>query len=120
MTSRGPILVLDDDPDLLELVRRALEHEGWRVVTAPDAETAFAAFERERPCLMFVDLMLPHVDGESFLEQLRGRWGQIPPVVLLTASEARVRVAERLEADATLAKPFDLADVRALARAHCG
>lgn len=113
-----PILVLDDDPDVLGLVQRTLSEAGWRVVTATDAPSALALCEQEHPCLLLVDLMLPHMDGEAFVEEIRRRSPHPPPaVVLLTASEARQQVAERLGVP-SLPKPFELEDVCAVAREH--
>lgn len=111
-----PILILDDDRDLLALLRRAVEQMGYPVVTATDAPTALELSEQRDPQLIIADLMLPHVDGEAFLEQYRRqRSGQRTcPVMLLTASAQRKKVARRMEVQATLAKPFSLADLKEL------
>jgi CheY-like chemotaxis protein len=67
--------------------------------------------------MLFVDLMMPHLDGEELLRVL-GR--PRPPVVLVTASVRRLEVAERFEIEDALEKPFDLEQVRRLARKHLG
>lgn len=116
MASRkGPILVIDDDPDLCAMLKRTLEHEGWRVVTASDGIQAIRAYELNRPSLLLVDLMMPNLDGEELLRVLGPTR---PPVVLVTASVRRLEVAERFAADDTLEKPFDLDDVVAIVRRH--
>jgi CheY-like chemotaxis protein len=121
MTDPESILVLDDDPDLVGLVRRVLEGEGWTVRSAFDAREALKLCEESMPCLLLVDLMLPHMDGEAFLSELRSRFPDTSPkVALLTASAVREEVAERAEVDASLPKPFELDDVRALVRQLCG
>lgn len=111
------ILILDDDTDLLGLLERALRTEGYHVVSATNAADALALCDDAEPALVIADLMLPHVDGEAFLEQYRRRWPHSRcPVILLTASALREEVAERMGVSATLPKPFALDDLRALVR----
>jgi CheY-like chemotaxis protein len=112
-----PILVIDDDPEIRDILCRTLEHEGYRVVTAGDGMQAIRAYELNRPSMLFVDLMMPTLDGEELLRIL-GR--PRPPVVLVTASVRRGAVAERFEIDDTLEKPFDLEEIRRLAKKHVG
>lgn len=112
-----PILILDDDTDLLGLLVRALRSEGHRVISATNAADALALSAEEEPALIIADLMLPHVDGEAFLEEYRRQWPESRcPVMLLTASATREKVAERMGVSATLPKPFALEDLRALVR----
>ncbi|MFW5875256.1 MAG: response regulator [Myxococcota bacterium] len=113
-----PILILDDDRDLLALLRRAVEQMGYPVVTATDAPTALELSEQREPQLIIADLMLPRIDGEAFLEQYRRQWPQRRPcpVMLLTASAQREKVARRMEVQAALAKPFSLADLKEVVR----
>ncbi len=117
MQKRGPILVIDDDPDLAALIKRTLEHDGWRVVTAGDGMEAMRAYELNRPSMLFVDLMMPRLDGDKLLEIL-GR--PRPPVVLVTASVRRADVAAQHALDDALEKPFDIQEVVALARKYLG
>lgn len=115
MAKRGPILVIDDDPDLCEMLKKALEHAGHRVVTASDGMQAIRAYELNRPGMLFVDLMMPHLDGEELLRVL----GEPrPPVVLITASVRREEVAERFKVDHALEKPFDIKKVQELANTY--
>lgn len=111
----APILVIDDDPDICELLRRVLETDGFRVVTANDGMQAVRAYELNRPSMLFVDLMMPHLDGEELLRMLGT---PRPPVVLVTASARIHEVAEQYRVDAALEKPFDIEAVRTLARQH--
>lgn len=111
----GPILVIDDDPDLCALLRLTLEHDGHRVVTACDGMEAIRAYELNRPSMLFVDLMMPQLDGEELLRVLGT---PRPPVVLITASVRREEVAERFGIKDALEKPFDIEHVKALARKH--
>src|SRR2546430_17609034 len=59
----GSVLVVDDDPKILELVRAYLQRAGYAVVTAVDGEDALRKIEAQRPNLVVLDVMLPHVDG---------------------------------------------------------
>lgn len=113
----GPILVIDDDPDICDILVRTLGAEGYRVVTAKNGMEAMREYELNRPSMLFVDLMMPHLDGEELLRVI-GR--PRPPVVLVTASVRRLEVAERFEVEDALEKPFDLEQVRRLARKHLG
>ena len=115
--TQGPILVIDDDPDLCEIIKRTLQHDGREVITASDGMRAIRAYELNHPCMLFVDLMMPNLDGEELLRVI-GK--PRPPVVLITASVRREEVAERYDIPDTLEKPFDIADVKALARKYLG
>lgn len=114
---RRPILVVDDDADVVALARRALEHAGWLVETTTDPRDALELAERVRPCLVLVDLMMPHMDGEELLLALRQRLAgdEMPKLALVSAAYSRAEVARRLDVDASIAKPFDLTDLRDLA-----
>lgn len=113
----GPILVIDDDPEICDILVRTLEGAGYRVVTAKNGMEAMREYELNRPSMLFVDLMMPHLDGE---ELLRVIGTPRPPVVLVTASVRRLEVAERFQLEDALEKPFDLDQVRRLAREHLG
>ena len=109
--------MIDDDPDLCDILERTLTHAGYEVITASDGMRAIRAFELNRPAMLFVDLMMPNLDGEELLRVLGT---PRPPVVLITASVRREEVAERFDIADTLEKPFDIEDVKALAKKHLG
>jgi DNA-binding response OmpR family regulator len=113
----GPILVIDDDPDLCEILKRTLTHAGYEVVTASDGMRAIRAYELNHPSMLFVDLMMPNLDGEELLRVL-GK--PRPPVVLITASVRREEVAARFDIPDTLEKPFNIEHVKALADKYLG
>lgn len=113
--AQRPILVVDDDPDLCAMLRKALEHDGHNIVTAANGMEAIREYELNRPCLLFVDLMMPSLDGEEFLRVLGD---PRPPVVLVTASVRRDEVADRFAVEASVEKPFDIKTIRALARKY--
>jgi diguanylate cyclase (GGDEF)-like protein len=116
------VLVVDDDPDIRNLVAARLEGEGYRVSTAPDAEAALAAAQASLPDLMLVDVGLPGRDGYELCRQLAALGPGAPPVMFLTAhDDLRSRVTG-LDAGAVdyVGKPFHgdelLARVRAALR----
>ncbi len=113
--ARGPILVLDDDPDILRILGSVIERMGREVLPAADPRTALALCKERHPSLAFVDLMLPHMDGEAFIAQLRASGLEtLPKIVIISASAIREEVAIRLDIDAVVPKPFDLEEVREL------
>src|SRR5438045_8659789 len=65
------ILVVDDDPIVLTIMRRTLEREGYRVFTASEVNTGLALAEREGPSLVFVDLMMPVRSGFQLVERVK-------------------------------------------------
>ena len=80
------VLVVDDEPDLVELLQYALETEGFRVLTASDGVAGLAIAEAEKPDLIVVDIMMPRMDGIALTEQLRERAAlRLTPILMLTA-----------------------------------
>jgi DNA-binding response OmpR family regulator len=106
----APILVVDDDPKILALVRTYLERERYRVVTASTGRAALAAIA-EHPRLVVLDLMIPEVDGMEVIRRARLH-GDVPILVL----SARGAVGDRIQAltegaDDYLPKPFSPAEL---------
>ena len=87
MTEKARILVVDDEPNITELVSMALRYEGFDVEVASDGRSALARATAFRPDLMVLDVMLPDVDGFGVLKRIRAD-GQRVPVVFLTARDA--------------------------------
>ena len=101
------ILVVDDDPDILQTLGLCLSTEGYRVLMAANGREALDILERERPSVILLDLMMPVMDGWAFREEQR-RAGSTVPVVLLSAA-GRLEEHERaLGAAVVISKPFDL------------
>jgi len=101
------ILVVDDERNIVELLRLYLEKEGWAVLAAADGEEGLALHARHDPDLVILDLMLPKVDGFEVCRELRRR-GDVP-IVMLTARDDVVDsiVGLELGADDYVAKPFN-------------
>jgi two-component system alkaline phosphatase synthesis response regulator PhoP len=114
------VLVVDDERNIVELVRLYLEKEGFAVVTAADGEQALTQFERIDPDLVVLDLMLPKMDGFEVCRQLRRR--SDVPILMLTARSEDVDAIVGLElgADDYVTKPFNpralVARVKAILR----
>lgn len=111
------ILVVDDEPHILNFLRMGLSHEGFQVATAEDAETAVQRVEEFEPHLVLLDLMLPGIDGL----QLAERFLQDPELAIIMVT-ARDQVADRIVglnigADDYIVKPFDFDELVARVRA---
>jgi DNA-binding response OmpR family regulator len=111
------VLVVDDEPMVREVLGRYLEREGYAVETAADGEQALDAFDRSRPDLVLLDLMLPKVDGLEVFRRMAGPDG--PAVIMLTArgEESDRVVGLELGADDYVTKPFSPREVVARVRA---
>jgi CheY-like chemotaxis protein len=92
-----PVLLVEDQADLRELMRHILEQEGWVVAEAENGRVALAKLADNCPELIVLDLMMPEMDGFSFLEALRQRapWRLIP-VVVVTAKDLTAEDRQRL------------------------
>jgi CheY-like chemotaxis protein len=106
----APILVVDDDPSILQTVAAILRMEDYPVETARNGAEALAAVERTPPSLVLLDMRMPVLDGWGFAQALRERGMQLPIVVMTAAHDTR-RWAEEIGAAGYLAKPFDLTDL---------
>ena len=104
------VLVVDDDPDIRELLFTALEDEGFEVVPAGNGQEALAVIQSFRPDVIVLDLMMPVMDGWQFARELRARDEDIPIVLLSAARDLRTH-AKALSAADIIEKPFDLAEL---------
>lgn len=117
---KGTILLIDDEKDLIELVRYNLERDGFDVIAAADGQSGLEIVRKHRPDLVVLDLMMPGLDGLAVCRQLRAdpRSGGIP-VIMLTAraTEADRIVGLELGADDYITKPFSPREVVARVKA---
>jgi DNA-binding response OmpR family regulator len=106
------LLVVDDDADIRQLMKIFLEAEGYRVNVASDGIDAFEQLDAGlRPGLILLDLMMPRMDGEQFLEQFRSsRFKKVPVVILAGHCTAREKAAA-LGAVSCLMKPIEFDDL---------
>jgi DNA-binding response OmpR family regulator len=117
---RETILVIDDEKDLIELVRYNLEKEGFQVTSAFDGEAGMSMATQVNPDVILIDLMLPGIDGLEVCRQLRAseRTSRIP-IIMLTAksSEPDRVVGLELGADDYVTKPFSPRELAARVKA---
>ena len=106
------VLVVDDDPQVVRLLRVNLELEGYEVVSAGDGNAALEAVAAQKPDLVVCDVMMPGMDGVEVVRRLRAD-NQTVPVVMLSAKAMRSDMRAGLDAGANeyVTKPFDPAEL---------
>ena len=110
MSDQKKILIIDDEPDILELLVLRLEANGYEVTSATDGQKGLDKARNENPDLIILDLMLPSIDGYKVCRMLKfdERFKKIP-IVLFTArtQEADMKLGQEVGADAYITKPFE-------------
>jgi two-component system, OmpR family, alkaline phosphatase synthesis response regulator PhoP len=124
---KGTILIIDDEADLIELVRYNLVREGFSVIAAHDGESGLRLADQKSPDLIVVDLMLPGIDGLEVCRRLRSESRTFKlPIIMLTAKSSQSDRVVGLEmgADDYITKPFSpselVARIKALLRRAAG
>jgi two-component system OmpR family response regulator len=112
------ILVVDDEPNITELLAMALRHEGYAVQSVASGRAALAAVTEFKPALVILDVMLPDLDGFDVLRRLSAN-GHKVPIIFLTARDATEDKVHGLTVggDDYVTKPFSLEEVIARVRA---
>lgn len=102
------VLIVDDEPDILLMLRTALEVEGFQTALAGDGDTALERAVESPPDVVLLDLMMPMMDGWTLLEELIGQKRR-PGLIVVSAKTRAGDMARafRLGADAYVTKPFD-------------
>ncbi len=113
---QGPILIVEDEPELSAVVRFVLEDEGYVVLTAADGQEALDRAGETRPRLVVLDMGLPVLSGEEVAAGLREMFGEPPPILVMSAAGTIAERARRIGAVRFLAKPFDLDELAAMVR----
>ncbi len=111
--SAATVLVVDDDPVVLQLLKVNLELEGYRVLTAEDGESCLAYARTERPQAIVLDVMMPGLSGLDVAAKLRAgsEFGN-PGIMFVSAKAQGADVSAGLElADDYITKPFDSLDL---------
>jgi CheY-like chemotaxis protein len=107
--ANASLMVVDDDADIREMTKLLLEVSGYRVATAADGLEAWQQLERgASPSLILLDLMMPRMDGEHFLQTLRASSRAGIPVIIMSGHNAATVKAQELEANGCLTKPVEL------------
>ena len=110
MSNGRPILVVDDDPDILSTVSDILEFEGYKVERAMNGAEGLKVIDRIRPWLVLLDMRMPVLNGWDFARILKEQ-GIHLPILVMTAAQDAQRWAHEIGADGFVAKPFDLTDL---------
>jgi len=108
------VLVVDDEPQVVWMLRFSLEAEGYRTLEARDGRAALEEIRQRRPDLVLLDVMMPVMDGWSVLEELQVLPEEERPRVVVVSARASLRdraKAAELGADAFVAKPFNVEDL---------
>ncbi|HET9723445.1 MAG TPA: response regulator [Actinomycetota bacterium] len=108
------VLVVDDEPQVVWMLRFSLEAEGYQTISAGDGRDALDQIRRHRPKVVLLDIMMPVMDGWSVLEELRTLAAGERPRVVVVSARASTRDREKaiaLGADAFVAKPFNVDDL---------
>ncbi len=112
MEDRKRILVADDDPDLLELLKMDLDFQGYEVIAAQNGKEALELATKEKLDLVLLDVMMPYIDGYHVASELSAKLGnQVPKIVIMTSRDT-VRekgIAMMSGAISVLQKPFEMA-----------
>jgi DNA-binding response OmpR family regulator len=116
-TAKPIIMIVEDDPDLAKILRFQLSTEGFAIEAADNGATAYDLVQNISPDCIILDLMMPVMDGFSFLKRLRAlNQTKDVPVIVLTASEdeRHKRKSHQYLADAFVKKPYNLQELTQL------
>ncbi len=112
--SKAKILVVDDEPNIVQTLKDRLEMNDYVVVTAENGDAGLKTAHDEQPDLILLDVIMPILDGHEMLEKLRRQeWGREISVIMLTA-RSQTQDIERARAcniDDYIIKPFDLSEL---------
>jgi DNA-binding response OmpR family regulator len=114
------VLVIEDEPNIIEAVSFILSRDGWEVKTHANGHDAMEAVRARAPDLVILDVMLPGKSGYDILQEIRADavYGRMPVLMLTARGQTKDReIAERAGASQYMTKPFSNADVLAAVRA---
>jgi len=90
------ILLVDDDPDILDAISMILQSQGYQVVTARDGVEGLASLRAEKPALMILDLLMPKMDGFAVCKELQDpRWAKYRDIPILILTSVREEASRR-------------------------
>jgi CheY-like chemotaxis protein len=115
----SPILVVEDDVSILDLVLQILRSEGYSAVGAKNGVEGLVEVDRALPSLILLDMRMPRMDGWEFAAALRRR-GIASPVVVMTAAENAKRWADEVGAQGYVEKPFEFDELLDMVARHRG
>jgi CheY-like chemotaxis protein len=107
-----PIVVVEDEPDVLELLRDILEVEGFHVVGVASPDLVLPVLDSIHPAVFLIDLMLPRMSGIELAQMLREKGQATTPMLAMSASRLMLEIAQNSGLfQETISKPFDLSTV---------
>ena len=113
------VLVVDDDPSILDTVSSILSSEGFQVMAAGGGEQALTMLASWHPTLVLLDMRMPFIDGWAVARSMRESGSKVP-IVVMTAAESAERWADEIGAAGHLAKPFGLDELISCVEEHMG
>jgi two-component system, chemotaxis family, chemotaxis protein CheY len=110
------VLVIEDEPDLRDIAKIVLEEDGFEVLTASDGKVGLEQALSWKPDVVLLDMGLPVMSGEEFVEAMRAQMTEPPLLIVMSAAGTISERAARLGAIGCVAKPFELDDLSAAVR----
>ena len=102
------VLLVEDDAAVRSTLAAILHDEGCDIIIAPNGFDALVALEQHEPDIVVLDWMMPVVDGQNFLQALRGEYRKTTPVLVISAGRVSEETAREAGANGYLRKPFDI------------
>ena len=118
MNDRRDVLVVDDDPDMVEVMELVLHDAGYPTRTALNGRQALDAVARCMPGLIVLDMLMPVMDGWQFAREFHARYGTSAPIVVATAAEHVHSRGDAIDAADVLPKPFEVSDLLRVVARH--
>ncbi len=106
------ILIIDDDPHIIKMVEHRLQANDYEVIVAYDGKEGFEKFHEESPDLVILDILMPKMDGYTFVRELKKETRQIP-VIVLSAKSGMTDLFEAEGITDYIVKPFEPGDLLA-------
>jgi CheY-like chemotaxis protein len=108
-STQRTVVVVDDDPAILDLVEMVLDEEGYQVRTASNGREALDLLKTQQPSIVLLDLMMPVMDGWSFCRLVKDDVETSNlPIIVMSADRHLSQKADDVRADGFLTKPFDI------------
>ena len=112
MSAPLDVLVVEDDQDMADALLQLLDLWGFRARHAEHGKAALDAVASQMPAVVLLDMLMPVMDGWQCARELRARYGESLPIVVVTAAEHVRERAEEIGADEVLPKPFEMRHLR--------
>jgi len=118
VTGCNDVLVVDDDPDMIEVMQMILNDAGYPTRTAFNGQQALDQVAANMPGLIVLDMLMPIMNGWQFAREFRARYGGGAPIVVATAAEHVHSRGDAIDAADVLPKPFEVSDLLRVVARH--